>query len=581
MTAEHPPLTWPATGPHRPGRSAFAARTAIVASTDALASRVGLDALADGGNAVDAAVAVAFALAVVNPEAGNVGGGGFMTIRTAAGETAALDYRSAAPRAATPDLFRTEGEEADDRSEVGHLAAAVPGSVRGLWEAHRRFGARGWGELVEPAVALARGFLVTERFTRSFPPHIVDGLRRFPESAGTFLPGGRVPRVGETFGQTELAATLERIRDHGADGFYRGATAERIAAEMRRGGGLIDLDDLASYEARWREPMRVAYREHTIVCMPPSSSGGATLAAMAGVLEGYDLGDLPWHDARHVHLLAEAWKRAFADRNHYLADPDAVPDIPLETLASRAYGAWRARDIRPASATPSADVGPGVEAYRATRAGSGSAEPVRPTGAAPFREGTHTTHVSIVDGARNAVAMTTTLNTWYGSKLVVPGTGVLLNNEMDDFTTRPGTPNHFGLVQGEANRVAPGKRMLSAMTPTLLLDPDDRLALVVGSPGGATIITTVFQVVSNLVDHGMGLADAVNAPRVHHQHLPDVLEHEPGGLEPAVVAALEEMGHRVRPRERPWGDVQAVSLGADGTLLGQADPRRGGVALGM
>ena len=544
----------------------------MVATTDRYATRVGVDTLAAGGNAVDAVVAVSFALAVVNPEAGSVGGGGFMLVRAAEGATAALDYRGTAPRGATRDMFLDARGEPTEASQVGHRAATVPGSVRGLWEAHRRFGTRPWAELVEPAVRLARGFEVGERFVRSFPAHIVAGLERFPASARIFLPGGRPPRVGDAFSQPDLAGTLARIRDGGADGFYLGETADLVVADMERGRGLLRHRDLASYEAVWREALAVPYRGRTILSMPPSSSGGVTLAAACHILGTFPLGSLPWHGDEHVHLLAETWKRAFADRNHYLADP-GFAELPLDVLTSPEYGAWRARDIAMGRATPTASVTPGVEAFRGGRA---VGEPGRQGGAA----GGSTTHVSVVDARGNAASVTTTLNTWYGSKVVAEGTGVLLNNEMDDFSARPGAPNHFGLVQGDANAIAPGKRPLSAMTPSMVLDPAGRLRLVVGTPGGATIITTTFQVVSNVVDFGMGLAEAVCAPRVHHQHLPDRLEAEPGGLDPVTREALTAMGHEVTEREEAWGDVQAILVGEDGALEGVADPRRGGTALG-
>ncbi|MGD8288076.1 MAG: gamma-glutamyltransferase [Gemmatimonadota bacterium] len=531
----------------------------MVATTDHRASRIGVDVLEAGGNAVDAVVAVSFALAVVNPEAGNVGGSGFMLVRLPDGTTAALDYRGVAPKAATADMFASNRGERDDPSQLGHLAVAVPGSVRGLQDAHDRFGSMDWALLVEPAVELARGFAADDRLRRSYEPHIVDGLARFGASAQIFLPDGEPPPLGKPFRQTDLAHTLERIRDGGADGFYRGETADLIVEEMRRGGGLLTHEDLTSYTAVWREPVRFGYRGHTVVSMPPSSSGGVTLAAAAHILACWDLTGLPWHGTRHVHMLAEAWRRAFADRNHYLADPDRVA-MPIETLCSAAYGLHRASGISPDTATPSDEVSPGAEAFDRER---------------------HTTHVSIVDPAGGAASLTTTLNTWYGSKVVAAGTGVLLNNEMDDFTARPGVPNHFGLVQGEANAVAPGKRMLSAMTPTLVLDSAGDLALVLGAPGGSTIITTVFQVISNIVDHGMSLVDAVAAPRVHHQHLPDRISVEPGGLAAEVVERLRAMGHEVKEAREPWGDVEAVGVGPAGVLEGVADPRRGGTALGI
>ena len=547
-----------------------------MATTDVLASRTGIDVLEAGGNAVDAAVAVSFALAVVNPEAGNLGGSGFMLLRRPDGEVAGLDYRSAAPAAAHREMFVQGRGAMEKASELGHLAVAVPGTVRGLWDAHVRFGSMPWKSLVAPAVILARGFEVTHRLTRSYEPHIVAGLSQFRASASVFLPNGQIPKEGEPFRQPDLAETLERIRDHGSDGFYRGETADLLVEEMRRGGGLVTHDDLTSYRSAWRVPVRFPYRDHVILSMPPSSSGGITLAAMAGILAGHDLGDLPWHGAEHVHLLVEAWRRAYADRNHYLADP-AHTRIPQDILVSSAYGAWRASSIQAGRATPSDRIGPGVEAYLEGREPEGTDEP-----APSRREGRHTTHVSIVDGSGGAVSLTTTLNTWFGSKVVAEGTGVLLNNEMDDFTARPGVPNHFGLIQGEANTVAPGRRMLSAMTPTLVLDKGGtRLAMVVGTPGGATITTTVFQVVANVVDHGMSLWEAVAAPRVHHQHRPDLIHVEPSGLPAGVVARLRDRGHEVVERDEVSGDVQAVAVHPDGTLEGVADPRRGGVALGV
>ena len=529
----------------------------MVATTDRYASEAGVAVLSAGGNAVDAAVAVAFALAVVNPEAGNVGGSGFLLARMADGRTEALDYRSTAPGSARADLFLDAHGEVTERSQVGPLAAATPGSVRGLWEAHRALGSRPWASLLEPAIELARGFRVTRRLVRSYPPHIVEGLLRFPESARIFLPDGRVPREGETLRQPDLGRTLERIRDRGADGFYLGATARLIVEAMRRQGGILDLEDLASYEVARRPPLAFAYRGHRVLSMPPSSSGGVALAETAHMLAGRDLRALDWHGAEHVHLLAEAWKRAFADRNHYLADTDFV-DVPVDALSSPEYGAARGLEIGE-RATASGQVGPGL--------GRG-------------REGDHTTHVSIVDSKGGAVAMTTTLNTWYGGKWVADGTGVLLNNEMDDFTVKPGAPNHFGLIQGAANAIEPGKRMLSAMTPTIVLDEEDALLLVVGAPGGGTIITTVFQVISNILDHRMDLAKAIAAPRVHHQHLPDRIDLEPECLPEPVVRELEARGHSVVEKPTPWGDAQAVMVDADGYLEGAADPRRGGVAVG-
>jgi gamma-glutamyltranspeptidase/glutathione hydrolase len=550
----------------------------MVASTDRLASAVGAGLLGDGGCAVDAAIGVAFALAVVNPEAGNLGGGGFAVVRTAEGVLAALDFRSTAPAAATRDMFLdARGRAVPERAQVGAMAVAVPGSVAGLAGLHERFGRLAWARVVAPAVELARGFPVTERLTRSYPPHIVEGLARFPSTAAVFLPGGTPPRAGTVFRQPDLARTLERIRGRGADGFYRGETAAGIVEALARQGGRMSRQDLEDYRPEWRTPLRIPYRGHTLVSMPPSSSGGVALAQMALMLEDVEVAGLPWHGAAHVHLLAEVWRRAFADRNHYLADP-AFTRLPLATLLDPSYARWRVRDLG-AEATPSARTEPGVERFLSGR----DRDAVPGEGAPPgsVREGDHTTHLSVVDGEGGAVSLTTTLNTWYGSKLVAEGTGVLLNNEMDDLTAQPGAANHFGLVQGAANAVEPGKRPLSAMTPSLLLDPEGRLRLVVGNAGGATILTTVWQVVSSVVDHRLAPAAAVAAPRVHHQHLPDRIQVEPGGLPGGVLEELRRRGHAVEERTEMSGDCHAVAVGPDGTLEGISDPRRGGVAVGL
>ena len=540
------------------------ARGGMVATTDRVASEAGAEILRRGGNAVDAAVATHFALAVVNPEAGNIGGGGFLVLRLSDGTEAALDFRETAPLGATPDMFLDERGEPTDRSLVGHLAAGVPGSVAGMWEAHRRFGSLPWAELVEPAVELAEGIVLHERLASSLRDY-AERLDRYPATAAVFRPGGRTPGVGERFVQADLAETLRRIAAGGRDGFYAGRTAELIAAEMRRGGGLITREDLARYEARWREPVGFDYRGHRVVSMPPPSSGGPTLAEILNVLERWDLRPLGHNSAAHAHLFAEASRRAFADRNAYLADPDFVPQ-PTARMISDAYAAERARTIDPRRASTSEATGPGLGPTPAPH---------------PRREGEHTTHYSIVDGRGNAVAVTTTINSLYGNLVTVAGAGFLLNNEMDDFAAKPGTPNQFGLVQGEVNAVAPGKRMLSAMTPVIVLAPDGRPRLVTGSPGGPTIISTVAQIVSNVVDFGMDGAAATTAPRLHHQHLPDVLRYERGGLTPATVAALRAMGHTVQQRGGYQGDAQTVVVLPDGTLAGHADPRRGGAAVGV
>jgi gamma-glutamyltranspeptidase / glutathione hydrolase len=562
---------WPESWRYDAATTPVTADSGMVVSTDAYASEVGLQVLREGGNAVDAAIAVSFALAVVNPEAGNIGGGGFMVVRMADGSVAALDYREKAPLAAHRDMYLDADGNLTDRSVVGHLASGVPGTVMGMWEAHRRFGSLSWDRLVEPAVALARGFEVGDRFLNSLDEGMAEALSAFEASAAQFLPrAGAPPEVGDTLRQPDLARTLERVRDLGADGFYRGETADLIVAEMERGGGIITHEDLMSYTAAWRDPVRFDYRGYQVFSMPPSSSGGITMAEAANILEGYQLGELAFDGPERVHLLAEAWRRAYADRNHYLADSDFVA-MPLDVLASDEYARFRASDITAGAATPSDRVEPGVEAFL-------DDSPAPPTGADD--EGEHTTHYSVVDAAGNAVAVTTTINSWYGSKVTVAGAGFVLNNEMDDFSAKPGTPNQFGLVQGESNAIAPGKRMLSAMTPSIVTDPDGRLFMVTGTPGGSTIITTVFQTISNVIDHGMTVSQAVLAPRVHHQHLPDQIYYEPGGLSAATVAALEAMGHRMVERGGVSGDAQAIVVEAGGKLYGQSDPRRGGAVAG-
>jgi gamma-glutamyltranspeptidase / glutathione hydrolase len=529
-------------------------RGGAVSTTDVLATRVGVEILAEGGTAMDAAIAVSFALAVVNPSAGNIGGGGFMVTRLADGTTSALDYRETAPLAATRDMYLDAAGDLTDASVLGHLAAGVPGTVMGMWEAHGRYGTLPWERLLEPAVALADGFVVHERYARS-----IQGSQRslelFETTRATFLPGGEVPEVGSTFAQPELAATLRRIQAQGPDGFYRGETADLIVAEMERGGGIITHEDLAAYRAVWRDPVTFTYRGYTVTSMPPSSSGGPTMALMAHILEGHDVAALGWGSADYVHLFSEAARRAYADRNQVLADPDFV-QVPVDRMISRDYAGERGADIRMDRATPSAEVGPGLE----------------------IGESPETTHYSIVDGQGNAVAVTTTINSSFGSKVTVEGAGFLLNNEMDDFAAKPGFPNQFGLVQGEQNAIEPGKRMLSAMTPTVVADPDGRLFLVTGTPGGSTIITTVLQTVVNVVDFGMSVSQAVNAPRVHHQHLPDQVYWENRGLSDEVVEELRARGHTVSQRGGTSGDVQAILRLPDGTLTAFSDPRLGGSA---
>jgi gamma-glutamyltranspeptidase/glutathione hydrolase len=525
---------------------------AVVVAGSPIAAQVGRDILQAGGNAVDAATAVGFAMAVVHPEAGNIGGGGFSMIRMAAtGEVAALDYREAAPSKGSRDMYLDLRGNPSDLSVTGALAAGVPGAVAGLIEQHRKYGRLPFAQVIEPAIKLARdGFLVDEYRQNSLESDR-DRLYLFPASRRQFLPDGHAPRVGTIFKQPDLARTLTAIRDQGRDGFYTGWVADSIVAEMDRSGGFIAKPDLAAYQAKWRTPIKIDYRGHTIYSMPPASSGGITMAEIFNIMEGF--GTLPaFGSPQLLHLEAEAMRRSFTDRNHYLGDPDFV-DVPQARLTSKAYADSQRATISAQRATKSDSIKPGID-------------------------GMHTTHYSVVDAEGNAVSTTTTLNNSYGSAVTVSGAGFLLNDEMDDFATAPGKPNMYGLVQGEANAIKPGKRMLSAMTPSLVLDGNGQLLLVVGTPGGPTIITQVYHVISNVIDHHMPLPDAVAAPRMHHQGLPDEVRLERDGFYPGTIAALQSMGHTVVFRGR-WGDVEAIIRTANG-WQGVSDPRLGGGGAG-
>jgi gamma-glutamyltranspeptidase/glutathione hydrolase len=530
----------------------------IIVSDDASASDAGLEILNQGGNAIDAAVATAFALAVVYPEAGNLGGGGFLVARLASGHSAALDFREKAPLHATPDMFLGPDGEPTEGSLIGHRASGVPGSVAGLWEAHHTYGRLPWTAVLAPALRLARnGFPVSQRFARTIRADSAI-LARFDATRQLLFREGRIPDPGTLWKNPDLARTLDRIATQGCDGFYAGETADCIVEEMSRGGGLITREDLASYRAVWRTPVTFSYRSHTVISMPPPSSGGVTLALLCAILGGDDIHALGWNSATTVHTEAEAMRRAFAIRNAFLGDPDVI-SIPLDSLLSPDVTSTLRRDISPTQATPSSQVN------------------VSPH--APARDGSHTTHLSAVDAEGNAVGLTTTLNGLYGSGVSVPGAGFLLNNEMDDFTVKPGTPNMFGLVQGEANAIAPGKRILSSMTPTIVCSADGAPLIVTGARGGPHIITAVFQVLSNILDHGMDLPAAITAPRFHHQHLPDCLLYEEGALAPDAVRSLRQLGHTLR---------EAGALGSAPTLLhhgarwsGMGDPRTGGAARGQ
>jgi gamma-glutamyltranspeptidase/glutathione hydrolase len=529
----------------------------MVATDAALATKVGAAILATGGNAADAAVAAALALAVVYPTAGNVGGGGFAVARVG-GQAYALDFREMAPAAATHDMYLEPGRKTSRDSREGWRAAGVPGTVAGLYEAWHRLGSKRktWADLVAPAIDLAdRGFVVDAEFAKSVD-RVRARLEKYPASAALFLAGGGPPAVGSTWRDPDLAAVLRRVAREGPAGFYAGPVAAAVAKAMKENGGLVTSGDLKAYSAEWRSPIEFDYRGRHVIGMPPPSSGGATTAMIAHVLAGWDLRTLGWHSPAHLHLVAEAMRRAFAARNERLGDPKFVHN-PLDELLSEGWANAQRATIAMDRATPSTALA---------------------NGAARSPEGTHTTHLSVVDGEGNAVALTTTVNAWFGSGVTVPGLGFVLNDEMDDFATVPGTPNMFGLVQGEVNSIAPGKRMLSSMSPTIVVGPSGGVELVLGAAGGSTIITAVFQELSNAVDFGMNVEDAVRAPRFHQQDFPDVLALEAGGVGDDVRRAVEAMGHATKETEH-LADAPAVGRAAGESAVlweGAAEPRRQG-----
>jgi gamma-glutamyltranspeptidase/glutathione hydrolase len=553
---------FPPDWPYAQGVAAPTSAKAMVVTDDAIATKVGADVLASGGNAVDAAVATAFALAVAFPTAGNIGGGGFLVARVG-GKAYALDFREVAPAAATRNMFvGADGKPTGD-SRDGWRSTGVPGSVAGLWEAWHTLGSKNetWAQLLAPAIHLAeQGFVVDEAFAKTIG--IVQGrLAKVPASAALFLPNGAPPAVGTTWHDPDLAIVLRRIAatDKGPSGFYEGPVADAIAHAMKEGGGLVTQDDLRGYRAKWRTPIEFEYRGRTIIGMPPPSSGGLTMAMIAHLLAAWDLHGLGWHSAAQIHLTAEAMRRAFAARNLKLGDPDFVKN-PVDELLSDAWATAQRASIRPDAATATKDLFPAA------------------AHGAP--EGPHTTHLAVVDADGNAVSMTTTVNAWFGSGVTVPGLGFVLNDEMDDFATIPGTANMFGLVQGEPNAVAPGKRMLSSMSPTLVVGPGGQVELVLGAAGGSRIITAVFQELSNALDFGMNPADAVRAPRFHQQDSPDLLMVEPHGLPDEVRRALEAMGHTLKEVDH-LADAPAIGR-ALGLWNGAAEPRRdGSLAVGL
>jgi len=545
-------------------REPVRAKHGIVASTYEVASSVGVDVMKRGGNAVDAAIAVAFALAVTHPAAGNLSGGGFMMIRLNNGKTTAIDYREMAPAAATRNIYLDkDGKliQGEGGSLEGYRAAGVPGTVRGMELALKKYGSGKltWSQLIEPARRLAaNGFEVTYSLARSLR-NSKDYLSKYPETRRIYLKEGDFYNEGEVFKQPDLAATFARLQQGGPNEFYEGETARLIVNDMKRNNGLMTLEDLRGYVAKERAPLRGVYRGHEIISMPPPSSGGAVLIEMLNILEGYDLGKLDANSSERYHLMAEAMRRAFADRAEYMGDSDFVK-VPVAGLIDKAYAAKLRSNISTERASTSAEV----------RAG-------RPAG----YESEETTHFTVVDAEGNAVANTYTLNNSYGSAAVAKGTGMLLNDEMDDFAAKPGTPNMYGLIQGERNAVAPRKRPLSAMTPTIVLRKDGSFWFTVGSPGGPTIINTVLCVITNVIDFDMNIQQAIDAPRIHHQWLPDELVGEPLGLSGDTQKALTSRGHTLA-KQRTLGDAEGIMIEEKtGVRLGATDPRRSdGAAIG-
>jgi len=551
------------------------AQHGMVVSVQQFASQAGLEILRQGGNAVDAAVATGFALAVVHSGAGNLGGGGFMLVRMADGKSHFLDYREKAPAAASRDMYLdTNGKVIEGASEIGYKSIAVPGSVAGMAYAERKWGKLTLKQVMAPAIKLAReGFALT--WGEAAELHDA-GLAKFPESHRIFQRNGDYYKQGEVFRQPELAHTLERIAENPND-FYHGSLAREIAAAMQKGGGLITAEDLAHYEVKEREPVRGSYRGYEVISAPPPSSGGTVLIESLNILQGYDLAKMGDRSAQGIHYIVEAFRRAFFDRAEFMGDPD-FSKIPVAQLIDTRYAsAWR-DTIDPQRASPSQSLKrPAVfselEQYASTH-----------PPATPPRESNHTTHYSIVDGDGNAVAVTTTINDWFGSRVTAEGLGFLMNDEMDDFSSKPGFPNSDGLIQGPANDIGPGKRPLSSMTPTIVVH-DGKTVLVLGSPGSSKIITTVANVLMGVVDYGMNIQEAVNAPRFHNQWMPDVVNVEKW-FSPDTVNVLHRMGYEVQTGYKGdsdgyWSDAECIAIDEKtGERLGASDGRNNGKAVG-
>lgn len=554
LDATAPPTTLAALADARP----VIAPHAMVVSAQHLATEVGVRVLKQGGNAIDAAVAVGYALAVVHPCCGNIGGGGFMLIHLADGKDIFLDFRETAPGKATPTMFQDDhGTVVKARSTQTWLGVGVPGTVMGLEAARTKYGSMSRKQLMQPAIELARNGYVLQQGDINILHTRTDDFANSPNVAAIFLNNGKPYEPGETLKQPQLARTLELIEKSGSDAFYRGPIAHQLVMASIANGGILTMQDLASYQVRWHEPVKCGYRDVMIVSAPPPSSGGATICQILNIAASYPLDQWGYGEPRSVHVLAEAERRAFADRNTYLGDPAFVTN-PLDQLLSAAHAERQRSTIQLDKATPSSDI----------------------HGSLPADEGQHTTHYSIVDANGNAVSVTYTINYLFGVARIAGDTGFFLNNEMDDFTSKPGVPNGFGLVQGKVNQIEPGKRPLSSMSPTIVLT-HGKVYMVTGSPGGSTIISTVMQSIVNVVTFGMNLQQAVDAPRMHMQWLPDVIAVEPGLLTPEAQARLEAMGHRIR-EVKSWGADEAILVDPhNGSLHGANDRRRpAGLAAG-
>ena len=530
---------------------------AMVVSAKEEASQIGLAILKKGGNAFDAMIATELALAVAYPNAGNIGGGGFMVYRLGSGERGALDYREKAPAKAHRDMYLDKnGKVIADKSTLGALAVGVPGTIAGIFEVYQKFGSLPIGELIQPAIDLARkGVLITELQANFYMNKNVELIKQANNYVTPFENGWK---AGERFKYEELAQTLERIRDNGSYEFYNGETAKRIVSYVQELGGILSLDDLRNYRAQWRKPITFTYKDYTISSMPLPSSGGICLAQILKSVEPYNIGQYPHNGEQYIQLLVEAERRAYADRAYYMGDADFVK-VPTQQLLSPDYLKERMSSFSWDKASKSTEIAHGkIVGY----------------------ESDETTHYSIVDRFGNAVAVTTTLNTNYGSKVYVKGGGFFLNNQMDDFSIKPGEPNTYGLVGSEKNAIAPNKRMLSSMTPTII-EKDGKLFMVIGTPGGSTIITSVLQCFLNVAEYGMTMQQSVSKPRFHHQWLPDDVMYEPKGFAPEVIAHLKAKGYK--PREENFviiGKVDAILVQPDGTLEGGADPRGDDTAVG-